>query len=176
MGEYLNTLHAFTELISIDIKQYCKEAEAKCCSAEAMNLPDLCALAVKHAEEAEEIPHMLPSAISLGMVLVDCRSVKNMLSQKHKAIAASLFKVLELKIREFAETIITEFREMFNRLAVAPTSIEGIVELRDFMSGLPSRIDMLAGSIEKNEANFSLMESSKWQVSFEQMDMRWEVQ
>lgn len=175
MNVYLGTLHAFKELISIDIKTYEKEAENKFCSGETMNLPDLCALAHKHAVESEEVVHMLPSTISLGIVMIDCRTVKAMLSAKHKSIAASLFKVLERKTREFSELIISEFRDMYNRVVITPNSIEEIVELREYMIQLPARVDMLSDRIQKNESHFVLIESAKWQISFEQMDMRWEV-
>lgn len=167
LTEYLNTLHLFKDLISIDIKTYSQEAEVKYCSGDNMNLPELCNLAYKHSQDSEEVVHQLPSTINLGLVLVDCRSVKTMLSAKHKAIAASLFKVLEMRIRDYAESIISEFRDMYNRLVVIPNSIEGIVELREFMTQLPGAIELLSDRIQRNEGHFSLIETAKWQIGFE---------
>lgn len=178
MVAYLDTLDAFKELIAIDINGYAKEAELRFCTAkegEYMNLPDLCKLAHKHMMDSKEIVNMLPSTICLGLVNLDCRSVRTMLSAKHKSIATALYRVLESEIKSFAELIISEFRDMFNRIIVAPTTIEGVVELRDFMAQLPVRIEALSDRIQRNEFHFGLMEAAQWQIPFDLMDMRWET-
>ena len=175
LDQYLHTLDDFKELISIDIKNYARDAEMKFCGGDHKNLEGLRNLAQKHAIDSEEVLQMLPSTVSLGLVLVDCRTVKSMLSAKHKSIATSLYKVLEKRIRDFAESIIGEFRDMFNKLIISPNTIEGIVELREYMSDLPAKIDQLSDSTQTNENNFILLEHAKWSISFELMDMRWEV-
>jgi dynein heavy chain len=175
MHDYLATLGAFMELIGIDIVSYVKEAEAKFCPGEALNLPDLCALARKHAADAENVQHMLPSNLNLGMVLVDCKSVKILLAQKHRDIASKLFECLERKTREYAETILYEFRSMYDRLCIAPVDIESLTELRDIVAGYPLRIEQMADAIQKNDSHFALMDAAKCRMSAEQMDIRWEV-
>lgn len=175
MADYLTMLTGFMDLISIDINSYAVDAEAKFCPGETMNLPDLCALARKHALDAEAVAHMLPSNLNLGLVMVDCKSVKIMLAGKHKAIAAKLFEVLERKAREYAESLINDFRVMFDRLAVSPVDIETVTEMREFIGTLPQGIDQLGDRIIKNDGHFALMESAKWQIPMEQMDVRWDV-
>ena len=176
MHDYLETLHEFMELISIDIKEYAAEAEAKWGNAEGtMNLPELCNLAKKHAVDSEAIFYALPSNVNLGLVMVDCRSIKKMLAMKHKNIAAKLFDVLEKKAKEYADTVVEDFREMYDKLTRSPTDIEGVAEMKDFMSTLQVRIDQLSDRIGKNDSHYALMEQAKWQIPMDQMDVRWEV-
>ena len=176
MTEYLGQLSGFMDLISIEPREYAQQAEAKFCpSPELLNLPDLCKLAVKHSEDSEAVFHMLPSSVSLGIVVIDCKSVKGMLSQKHKSIATKLFEVLERKTKEYAEGVIGEFKEMFEKLCIAPHDIEGIAEMREYMATLPQRVDGMADRITRNDMHYSLMTAAKWKVSIEQMDSRWDV-
>jgi dynein heavy chain len=175
MHKYLETLSAFKELIEIDINEYALEAEKKFFPGETMNLPDLCALAKKHMQDSEAIFNYLPSSLNLGLVLIDCKGVKNMLSAKHKAIAARLFQLLQNKTRKFAEILIQEFRSMYEVVTKSPNTIEKLTEMREFISTLPLRIDHLSERISKNDLHFSLMEHAKWQISIEEMDVRWEV-
>lgn len=175
MKEYIGTLENFMELIQIDVKTYASEAEAKFCPGETMNLPDLCALAKKHSYDAEAVHHMLPASVNLGLIFIDCKVVKNLLSSKHKMIASKLFEVLERKTREFADVTMQEYRAMFDSLNINPSNIEGVTELRELMATFPQRIDQVASKNDQNNLHFSLMEDAKWQIPTEQMDIRWEV-
>jgi hypothetical protein len=46
----------------------------------------------------------------LGLVMVDCRNVKKLLVAKQKRIAAELFEVLEKKTKEYADSVMDEFK------------------------------------------------------------------
>ena len=46
----------------------------------------------------------------LGLVMVDCRNVKKVLVAKQKRIAAELFEVLEKKTKEYADSVMDEFK------------------------------------------------------------------
>jgi dynein heavy chain len=107
--------------------------------------------------------------------MVDCRNVKKLLAAKHKSIAAKLFDVLEKKAKEFADNVVDEFRDMFDKLSVNPCTIEDVAEMKDYISTLQVRIDTLSEKILKNDAHYALMEVAKWQISMDQMDVRWEV-
>ena len=140
MHDYLVTLQEFMELISIDIKAYADDVEAKWGNAEtSMNLPEICNLARRHAVDSEAIFHALPSDVDLGMVKIDCRNVKKMLAAKHKSIAAKLFDVLEKKAKEYADSVVDDFREMYDRLTRSPVDVEGVAEMKDFMGTLQVR-------------------------------------
>ena len=51
-----------------------------------------------------------PSTSPLGLVMVDCRNVKKILAAKQKRIAAELFEVLEKKTKEYADSVMEEFK------------------------------------------------------------------
>ena len=50
------------------MKVYAEEAEARFCNAETqvMNLPELCAMARKHATDSDAVFYALPSTVNLG--------------------------------------------------------------------------------------------------------------
>jgi hypothetical protein len=82
---------------------------------------------------------------------------------------------LESKTREYSEAVIDEFRKLFDVVAISPTTIEKLVEMREFFSTLQPKIDHLSERILKNDSHFSLMENAKWQIPMDFMDIRWEV-
>jgi len=175
MTDYLATLQDYKTLIEIDIDQYTADAVKRFFPGEQMNMPELCALARQHARDSESVSNDLPSSVSIGLIQIDCKSVKTMLAAKHKAISNKLFQLLDLKTREYAESVMHEFRTMFDVVAISPSNIEKITEMRDFLSTLPTRIDQLGERIGKSDSFFALMEGARWQLPNDAMDLRWEV-
>ncbi len=112
--------------------------------------------------------------LSLGLILNSYKSVNTLWVAQHKAIAAK-FQLLERKTREFADSVVEEFRQMFDVVAINPTNIEEkITEMRDNLAALPGRIELLNERIGKNDSHFALIEGAKWQIPVDLMDMRWE--
>lgn len=175
MDMYLSQLDPFIELVLIDINQYAEEAEERFFSKEAMNMAELSELAQKHASESEDILNNFPATVSLGFIQIDCKSVRTMLAAKHKAISTKLFQLLEKKTRDFAESVINDFRSMYDVIVISPTNIEKLTELRETMTGMPQRVEHLTDKIEKNTTFFELIEKAKWQLPFDILDLRWEV-
>ena len=175
MNDYITTLQDYKTLIEIDIDQYTADAVKKFFPGEQMNMAELCALARQHARDSESVSNDLPSSVSIGLIQIDCKSVKTMLAAKHKAISNKLFQLLDLKTREYAESVMHEFRTMFDVVAISPSNIEKITEMRDFLSTLPVRIDLLGERIAKSDSFFALMEAARWQLPNDAMDLRWEV-
>ena len=119
--------------------------------------------------------HMLPSNVTIGLVNIDCKTVKVMLSGKHKQISSNLFNALQEKVLAYANEIVAEFQEMFDKLIIPPTDIEQITELREYMASLPQKIDAMGDRITKNDLYFKLLEDAKWKIPIDQMDLHWEV-
>lgn len=175
MEVYLDTLTAFIELINLDVNEYAVEAEAKFFAKEAMNMAELCELAKKHAFDSEHILNNFPSGISLGFVMVDCKSVRSMMAAKHKAISTKLFQLMERKTREFAESVMHEFRTMFDVLVISPNNIEKLTEMREMIAGMPQRIELLGDRIDKSTNYFDLISDARWQLQPDVADLKWEV-
>ena len=64
---------------------------------------------------------------------------------------------------------------MYDKLCGCPQTIEDVSDLKEYMSTLQYRIESLSGKIRQSGDNFNMMESAEWQISSEQMDVRWEV-
>ena len=64
---------------------------------------------------------------------------------------------------------------MYDKLCGCPQTIEGVSEMKEYMGTLQIRIDSLSDKINQNDNHYSLMENAEWQISSEQMDVRWEV-
>lgn len=176
LSTYLETLSVFTDLISIDVRQYAIDMESKYCpNADTMDLAGLCAVAKKHADDSESVFNMLPSHVSTGLVFIDCKVMKNLLSLKHKSIATKLFDVLERKTKEFAENVMADYRRIFDELSVTPRDIEGITDLREKIAGMPKQISEIADKNSKNDSHYELLEQAKWKIPLDQMDIRWDV-
>ena len=64
---------------------------------------------------------------------------------------------------------------MYDKLCVTPSTIEGVAEMKEYVSTLQVRIDILSEKILRNDSHYALMEAAEWQISMDQMDVRWEV-
>ena len=64
---------------------------------------------------------------------------------------------------------------MYDKLCGCPQTIEAVSDLKEYMSTLQYRIESLSGKIRQSGDHFNMMETSEWQISSEQMDVRWEV-
>ena len=56
-----------------------------------------------------------------------------------------------------------------------PDDIEGITETREYMAGLPQKIDAMSDRITKNDTYFKLLDEAKWKIPGDQMDLHWDV-
>ena len=175
MTLYLDTLIDYKTLIEIDIDEYTNNAILKYFPNDTMNMIDLCQLACQHLKDSEYVMNDLPTSVSIGLIQIDCKNVKNMLASKHKAISTKLFQLLNHKTKEYSENVINEFRQMYDTITIIPSTIEKITELRDYLSTLPIKIELLNDKINKTESYFSLLESAKYQLPLDTMDLRWEV-
>ena len=61
---------------------------------------------------------------------------------------------------------------MFDKLSVTPSTIEGVAEMKEYVSTLQGRIDLLNDKIIRNDSHYGLMEEAKWTISLDQMDVR----
>lgn len=176
MDKYLQTLTPFIDLISINTADYVKDAEAKYCPANGpLDIAGLCTLAKKHTADAERVFNAFPSTISLGIILIDLKALKKMLANKHTSIATALFEVHVRAMHQYAEEIQTEFRVMFDKLSIVPSSVEHLAELREYISTIPSLVNGLSDRMQKNEQHFQLITEARWKLSLEDMDIKWEV-
>jgi dynein heavy chain len=175
MQEYIETLGDLMGLIQIDMDTYVGDAVERCCGGEVLNLAELAKLAVTHEEDAKTVVDLLPSSVTIGLITIDCKTVKTMLSGKHLEISHRLFAALQDKCVEYAMEITREFQEMYDELIVPPADIEGITDVRDYMSGLPQKIDAMGDRITKNDLYFRLLDDAKWKIPVDQMDLHWEV-
>lgn len=64
---------------------------------------------------------------------------------------------------------------MYDKLSVTPSSIEGVTAMKAYIGTLQSNVDILNEKILKNDSHYALMEGAKWQITLDQMDIRWEV-
>ena len=100
-----------------------------------------------------------------------------------------LFQLLESKTRMFSESVIQEFRQLYDIIVISPQTIEKVAEMRgneqiclffcalffvnywfllmylcmyvwlEFFSTLQLKIDVLSDRIVKNDSHFALMEA-----------------
>ena len=176
MENYLQTLHPFVDLISLDVADYVKAQEAKFCpDGGTMDLVGLCNLAKSHDADAETVFNAFPSTISLGIILIDLKALKKMLSNKHTTIAARIFEVQNKHMRLFAEEIQNEFNKMFRGFSQNPKDIEHLSELRDYMQTVPGLVNEMMPKIEANDMHYKLLSDAKYRLQRDDMDIQWEV-
>ena len=176
MEKYLQTLHPFVDLISLDVADYIKTQEEKFCpDGGAMDLVGLCNLAKTHDADAETVFNAFPSTINLGIILIDLKALKKMLSNKHTTIAAKIFEVQSKYMRMYADEVQQEFTTMFQSFSLAPNNIEHLSDVREYLATVPGLVNEMLPKIETNEMHFRLLSDAKYRLQKDEMDIQWEV-
>jgi len=109
----------------------------------------------EHKQKKEDIQSSISNKpVNLGIVAVDCTSIKKLLSEKCDLIVKKLLDQHQSLCTEQALNITAKFEEINRRLLQEPADIEQLTEIKEFIQSIPSVTEPLQLQI-KNMLDYS---------------------
>lgn len=99
--------------------------------------------------------------------------MKNILIKKYIDLVRRIFEYYVDRMYETNDLIIDRCRDVFNKIAMRPTSIEHLFEIRDFALTVPDLVDDLRRDIQVMWMEYDMLDSFFYNLSDHQFTMKW---
>jgi hypothetical protein len=101
--------------------------------------------------------------------------VRTLLSDKHGQLSELVASLLEAKTEEFALSITKEFEVIMAELSKAPTDIEALVQVQNYIDGTPQLVRALEGSIKVSMGHFGTLQALQRKLPAPKFNLQWTV-
>lgn len=99
--------------------------------------------------------------------------MKNILIKKYIDLVRRIFEYYVDRMYETNELIIERCRDVFHKIAMRPTCIEHLFEIRDFALTVPDLVDDLRRDIQVMWMEYDMLDSFFYNLSDHQFTMKW---
>uniref|UniRef100_A0A8C3XBZ8 Dynein axonemal heavy chain 1 n=1 Tax=Cyanoderma ruficeps TaxID=181631 RepID=A0A8C3XBZ8_9PASS len=155
----------FLEINNNDIKYFLKGYEEQFPpTQEVMNIIST------YLSEKETLDHLLPSSIIIGPFQVRIEHIRLNLSDKHKALATAVLDMLAKTLHSQVQKICEAYETLSTKMHERPKNIEELVELRDWLKGVP---EQLAQLIEEVMEDYKVMDDFLYNLTEEDFTDKW---
>ncbi|XP_032177365.1 dynein heavy chain 1, axonemal isoform X1 [Mustela erminea] len=165
---YAREYQKYLELNNNDIATFLKDYQTHCPTASEVR-----EVVLTHLQEKEILDNSLPSSIIIGPFYINVDNVKQSLSKKRKALAASMLDILAKNLHKEVDSICEEFRSISRKIYEKPNSIEELAELREWMKGIPEKLVGLEERIVKVMDDYQVMDEFFYNLSTEDFNDKW---
>jgi len=170
MTEYLSLFEVYEDLLNMKPEQLVADkVEAE------ITLEETKQLILEHMAKEIEVLGAIPDTKIVGLFEVNCVEIKKVLSGKHKKTVELLLEMLQSRFRDNCSGICDSFAGIYGVLRKAPKDIEGITEMREYMSSVPSEIAKLMPEIKRICDAFSTLEDFGIRMTPDDYFQRWRV-
>ena len=115
-------------------------------------------LVLAHRAAKLEVERTIPSTMQLGLFAVSCTTVRNMLAEKHQAIADALLEMLADRSAEQSEALLIELDDIKQVLGKHPGNIEELSETEEFMQTVPDKVKEIEAKIAVVMGNYATLD------------------
>ncbi|CAK4692632.1 unnamed protein product [Aphanomyces euteiches] len=190
MDEYLQIVNKYVSLLNLNVADYLsslikspneksKDDDSNSGDIDVtppMELNELRRAIQKHREAERAILDCIPSQpINLGIVLVDLSNIRMILSKKHNEIYTKLLETQVSYCYRLSTKLTGNFEEINANLAVTPKDVEGLTQLQEYISSVPTVIQPLQEEIRQMLNNNDLVDEFQFIVSDDHLRLKWNV-
>jgi dynein heavy chain len=168
--EYLKLFDTYEELLQLDPSKYVAEKVANDISTE-----DTKECILENTRMEKVVSQAIPDTIVVGLFEVSCAEIRKQLSGKYKAIADLLLDMLIHRFRDGAQAISDQFQGYFAQLRKAPKDIEGVTDMREYMSQMPGEILKVQPDMKKCADVYQTLEWFGVKMTNDDSYMHWRV-
>ncbi|NXX67841.1 DYH1 protein, partial [Spizella passerina] len=126
-----------------------------------------------YLSEKETLDHLLPSSIIIGPFQVKIEHIRLSLSDKHKALATAMLDMLAKTLHSQVQKICEAYEAISTKMHERPTNIEELVELRDWLRGVPEQLAVQEQLIEEVMEDYKVMEDFLYNLTEEDFTDKW---
>lgn len=160
LEDLLHTLDDQLDFLNMDTEQYLQELREQ--QEEEPNPRALVKVVESHKEQREALLGRLPSSVHLGLFVVQTSGVRDMLAEKHTAIAQKTLDILAELGQRSAAKLIEEYHSIYRRLQHVPRSIEELTEIRAFMEGVDDTMARMHERAKRYYVRGSMDHGAAW--------------
>ncbi|RMC00001.1 hypothetical protein DUI87_23409 [Hirundo rustica rustica] len=158
----------FLEINNNDIKYFLKDyGEQFPPTQEVMDIVST------YLSEKETLDHLLPSSIIIGPFQVRIEHIRHNLSDKHKALATAMLDMLAKTLHSQVQKICEAYESISAKMHERPTNIEELVELRDWLRGVPEQLAVQEQLIEEVMEDYKVMDDFLYNLTEEDFTDKW---
>lgn len=128
---------------------------------------------IEFRRQKDEIREILPSFITIGPFYINVDILKNILIKKYIDLVRRIFEYYVDRMYETNELIIERCLEVFHKIAMRPTCIEHLFEIRDFAATVPDIVDNIRGDIQVMWMEYDMLDTFFYNLSDHQFAMKW---
>ncbi|NXR16043.1 DYH1 protein, partial [Semnornis frantzii] len=123
--------------------------------------------------EKENLFNALPSSIVIGPFHVNVEGVKQRLSKKYEALAASMLDILAKTLHLQVENICGVYEDISSKMHEKPNSIEHLAELREWMKGVPEQLAVQENLVREVMEGYEVLEEFLYILTEEDFNDKW---
>ncbi|XP_023791251.1 dynein heavy chain 1, axonemal [Cyanistes caeruleus] len=158
----------FLEINNNDIKYFLKDYEEQFPpTQEVMKIVSM------YMSEKETLDHILPSSIIIGPFQVMIEHIRHNLSDKHKALATAMLDMLAKTLHSQVQKICEAYETISIKMHEKPKNIEELVELRDWLKGVPEQLAVQEQLIEEVMEDYKVMDDFLYNLTEEDFTDKW---
>ena len=172
MEEYLQTYEEFYEVNNLNPDTYMENYDD---DENPMPIPEVRKDILKNAKEEQKILEKIPKKIINSYFQIDCRNVRNLLSQKHAKIMKDEIQLIAKRCRQQTEEILTSFEEIRTNIKKVPKDIEELTEIKEYMNACGSDVQKQQLELRTMMQSFDILEEFKCKFPFQDLDKKWEA-
>ncbi|KAF4107339.1 dynein axonemal heavy chain 1 isoform X1 [Onychostoma macrolepis] len=128
---------------------------------------------LEHLREMELLNQSIPSAIIIGPFEVSVEAVQQSLVKKRRALASAVLDRLALRLRQQIQDASTECKAISRKLSEKPSSIEELIEQREWMKLLPEQLKAHEECLSKAMSDYDLIDEFFYSLSDEDVSEKW---
>lgn len=169
--EYLEAFDQYLQYLNLDIDAFVGQIEAN--AQENFNLREMEATISYHIQQIEAVESSIPTSINIGLFQVNCSSIKDMLINKHRAVAGRLQSFLVTQARTITNQVADEAMQISRELSKNPTNIEQLTALKQYMAKVPAKLEDMTNSINGMLELYNIVDSFHFRTSNEDFQSKW---
>lgn len=138
LNDYISKFSVYNDFIGLDEESYVSQF--------VQQNPDAAAIKTKieyHMNLKNVVLSSIPKSMWLGFFTVKLDEVARKLSEKHENIAKRFLDFFNTLLRTSCSEISGEFSKIMTQLKVRPKSIDVLVEMSEFVQGVPASLSSL---------------------------------
>ncbi|NWH35887.1 DYH1 protein, partial [Chloropsis hardwickii] len=158
----------FLEINNNDIKYFVKDYEEQFPPTQ-----EVTKIVETYLSEKETLDHLLPSSIIIGPFEVSIGYIRHSLSDKYKALATAMLDMLAKTLHSHVQKICEAYETISTKMHERPENIEELIELRDWLKGVPEQLAVQEQLIEEVMEDYKVMDDFLYNLAEEDFTDKW---
>ncbi|KAH7827931.1 dynein haevy chain 8, inner dynein arm 4 [Monocercomonoides exilis] len=168
LKEYVATFAPIHTTLSIDTA---KLAEEICTPQKS---PSEIAQKVKeYRQKASEVDTLIPNEMNLGLFMVSCVKIKQMLTKKYQDMARALIDAMGNRVMEQADALISKYQAILSKMTERPRNAEELVQKKEFLATIPKELNALQPELDAMKETYDTLEQFDHTFTEDEFKKHW---